>query len=155
MSCKNVCRVCDKLRISSSVTVTGGNLIINIPAGSYVNSCKYCIIVAQPIPTTATIGAPVFITIGTGTVQYPLVTKNCRQVTACGIRTRTKYSVCVETNAIGGSFRMLGEPCCSPNNQLPSINGTAPTTEPAVAPVSEPVVNPTSVTDTERRTIMI
>ena len=81
---------------------------------------------AQAIPTTATIGAPVVITIGTGTETYPLTTRNCRPVTACGIRTRTRYSVCVVTSAAGGSFRMLGQPCCAPSNDLPSIDGTAP-----------------------------
>ncbi|MGN0378926.1 MAG: hypothetical protein ACI4EU_05005 [Butyrivibrio sp.] len=128
MSCKNVCRLCDRLIISSSVTFTGGNLIINIPAGSYRNGEKYCIIVAQTIPATTTINAPVYITIGTGTTLYPLTNRCCAQVTACGIRTRTKYSTVVVTNATGGSFRLLGQPACAPNNNLTAINGTATTT---------------------------
>lgn len=127
MACKNVCRLCDNLVISQSVTFTGGNLIVNIPAGSYANNRKICIVIAQAIPTETTINAPVYVTIGTGTVLYPLVKKNCRQVTACGLRTRTRYSTCVETTPTGGLFKMLGQPCCSPNNNLTSINGTAPT----------------------------
>lgn len=127
MACKNVCRLCDNLVISQSVTFTGGNLILNIPAGSYANNRKICIVIAQAIPTATTINAPVYVTIGTGTVLYPLVKKNCRQVTACGLRTRTRYSTCVETTPTGGLFKMLGQPCCSPNNNLTSINGTAPT----------------------------
>lgn len=127
MACKPVCRLCDKIRISQAVTFTGGNLVINLPAGSYNNGNKYCIIVAQTIPATTTINAPVVFTIGTGTVQYPLTKRNCAQVTACGIRTRTRYSVCVATSATGGVFKMLGNPCCSPDNTLASINGTAPT----------------------------
>ena len=67
MSCKPVCKLCDKFVISQSVTFTGGNLVINLPAGSYNNNCKYCIVVAQSIPDTTTINAPVFVTIGTGT----------------------------------------------------------------------------------------
>ena len=130
MSCKNVCRLCDRLIISSSVTFTGGNLIINIPAGSYLNCEKYCIVIAQAIPATATINAPVYITIGTGTTLYPLTNRCCAQITACGIRTRTKYSTVVVTNATGGSFRLLGQPACAPNNNLAAINGTtAATTE--------------------------
>lgn len=43
--------------------------------------------IAQAIPDAATINAPVVITIGTGTVQYPLTRRNCAQVTACGLRT--------------------------------------------------------------------
>lgn len=128
MACKNVCKLCDNLVISQAVTFTGGNLIINLPAGSYANNRKVCIIVAQAIPAATTINAPVYVTIGTGTQLYPLVKRNCRQVTACGIRTRTRYSTCVETTATGGLFRMLGQPCCAPNNNLASINGTAPAT---------------------------
>lgn len=127
MACKNVCRLCDNFVISQSVKFTGGNLILNIPAGSYANNRKICIVIAQAIPTATTINAPVYVTIGTGTVLYPLVKKNCRQVTACGLRTRTRYSTCVETTPTGGLFKMLGQPCCSPNNNLTSINGTAPT----------------------------
>lgn len=128
MSCKPVCRLCDKLILSQSIEFTGGNLVINLPAGSYNNCEKYCIVLAQSIPTTTTISAPVVITIGDGTETYPLTKRNCAQVTACGVRTRTRYSVCVVTSATGGSFRMLGQPCCSPSNNLTSIDGTAPTT---------------------------
>lgn len=126
MACKNVCRLCDNFIMSRSVAFTGGNLVINLPAGSYANNRKVCIVIAQSIPNATTINAPVYVTIGTGTVLYPLVKRNCRQVTACGLRTRTKYSTCVETTPTGGLFRMLGDPCCSPNNNLSSINGTAP-----------------------------
>lgn len=126
MACKSVCKLCDKLVFSESVEFTGGNLVINIPSGDYKNGAKYCLVIKDAIPDTTTINAPVVITIGTGTALYPLTRRNCAQVTACGIRTRTRYSVCVVTNAAGGSFRMLGQPCCSPSNNLASIDGTAP-----------------------------
>lgn len=126
MACKNVCKLCDNFVISQDVTFTGGNLVINLPAGSYANGRKVCIVITQSIPDTTTINAPVYVTIGSGTQLYPLVKRNCRQVTACGVRTRTKYSTCVETTSTGGLFRMLGDPCCSPNNNLTSINGTIP-----------------------------
>lgn len=126
MACKPICRLCDKIRISQSITFTDGNLIVNLPSGSYNNNQKYCIILAQTIPTTATIGAPVVFTIGTGTVQYPLVNKCCRPVTACGVRTRTRYSTVIETTASSAVFKMLGRPCCQPNNNLTSVDGTAP-----------------------------
>lgn len=126
MACKTSCRLCDKLIISQAVTFVGGNLIINIPAGSYNDGCKYCIIVAQNIPTATTINAPVVITIGTGTQQYPLTRCDCSQATACSIRTRTRYSTRVATTPTGGTFRLLGNICCCPNNNLRGINGTAP-----------------------------
>lgn len=129
MACKNVCKLCDKLIISDAVTFTAGTgLVINIPEGSYTDGCKYCIVVAQTIPAETTITAPVFITIGAGTVLYPLNKCDCTQATACSIRTRTKYSTRVETNATSGVFRLLGNVCCAPNNNLTAIDGTAPTT---------------------------
>ena len=128
MSCKTVCKLCDKLVISQSVTFTDGNLIIDLPAGCNNDGCKYCIGVAQSIPTTTTINAPVVITIGTGTQQYPLLKCDCSQATACAIRTRTRYSTCVETTPTSGVFKLTGKICCAPNNNLRGINGTAPVT---------------------------
>jgi len=135
MACKPVCKLCNKLVISQSVTFTDGNLVINIPAKSYGNGCKYCIVVAQNIPPETTISAPVYITIGAGTELYPLTKCNCAQVTACGIRTRTKYSTCVSTSATGGTFKLLGRPACAPDNSLQGIDGTAPATAPATPAV--------------------
>lgn len=126
MPCKSVCKLCKRLVISQSVTYAAGVLTINLPAGSYNNGEKYCIIVAQTIPDTAIIGAPVVFTIGTGTVTYPLVNRCCAQVTAAGLRTRTKYSTVVSTSATGGTFKMLGNPACTPDNRLTAIDGTAP-----------------------------
>ena len=126
MACKNVCTLCERLVISQAVTFADGTLTINLPAGSYANGCKYCIVIAQTIPAAATITAPVVITIGTGTEEYPLTNKGCAQVTACALRTRTRYSVVVSTSATGGTFKMLGRGCCAPNNALASIDGTAP-----------------------------
>lgn len=126
MACKPVCRLCDRLIISQAVTFAGGNLIVNLPAGSYNDNEKYCIVVAQAIPAAATINAPVFVTIGTGTVQYPLTKCDCSQLTACGLRTRTRYAVRVKTTPTGGTFRLLGRVCCPPANNLRGVNGTAP-----------------------------
>ena len=128
MACQNICKLCSRLIISQSITFTDGNLIVNLPAGSYTNYGKYCIIFAQSIPTTTTISAPVVFTIGEGTEQYALVNKCCKPVTACGVRTRTRYSIVVETTSTTAIFKMLGKPCCQPNNDLLSVNGTAPTT---------------------------
>ena len=126
MACKTVCKLCDKLIISTAVTFTSDNLVITIPAGAYENGKKYCIVIAQSIPSTTTINAPVYIQIGTGTALYPLQKCTCSQATACSVRTRTRYSTRVATTPTGGSFRLLGELCCAPNNNLLPINGTAP-----------------------------
>ena len=127
MACKKICKLCPKLIISQSVTYASGVLTVNIPAGSYENCEKYCLVIAQSIPTDAIVGAPVVITIGTGTVAYPLLLCNGTQMLAGTLRTRTKYSTVVQTSSTGGSFRLLGKTYCQPNNNLQSINGTAPT----------------------------
>ena len=129
MPCKTTCGLCDRLIISSAVTFDGTSLVINLPAGAYNDGEKYCIVVAQTIPATTTINAPVVVTIGAGTVQYPLTNRCCAQVTACAIRTRTKYTTIVSTNATGGTFKALGKLACAPNNALPAIDGTAPAAE--------------------------
>lgn len=128
MACKNVCRLCDRLIISTAVAFTAGTgLVITIPEGSYSDGEKYCIVVAQAIPAATTINAPVFIQIGTGTELYPLNKCDCTQATACSIRTRTKYSTRVETSATTGVFKLLGRVACAPNNNLTAIDGTAVT----------------------------
>lgn len=124
--CKNTCKLCDRLIISEAVTFAAGTLTVNIPAGSYANGCRYCIVIAQAIPAATTITAPVVITIGDGTVEYPLVKCDCAQVTACALRTRTRYPVTVSTNATGGTFKLRGPVCCAPSNAMTAIDGTAP-----------------------------
>ena len=59
MSCKTVCRLCDRLILSQAVTFAAGTLTINLPAGSYNDGQKYCIVVAQAIPEATTISAPI------------------------------------------------------------------------------------------------
>ena len=127
MACKPSCQLCKRLVISQAVTFADGTLTINLPEGAYNNGEKYCLVVAQSIPAATTITAPVVITIGAGTETYPLTGCNCAQVMACGLRTRYKYSTVVSTTATGGTFRLLGKLCCTPDNRLASINGTAPT----------------------------
>lgn len=124
------CRLCDRLIISQAVTFTAPNLIINLPAGSYQNCERYCIVVAQAIPEATTINAPVFISVGDGTELYPLNQCNGAQATASGIRTRTRYATKVTTTATGGAFRLLGKICCYPTDNLTSIDGTAPAAAP-------------------------
>lgn len=123
MACKNTCKLCKNLIISTDVSFndTIGNLYIQIPTGSYNDGQKYCIVIAQSIPTTTTISAPVYIQVGDGNA-YPLQKKNCTQATACAIRTRTKYSTVVRTTPTGGVFRMCGGCADCPTNNLPSIS---------------------------------
>lgn len=107
MACKNICRLCNHLIISNSVTFASGALNIDIPAGNYTDGEKYCIVIAQPIPNTATVNALTYISIG-GQGSYRLVNKCCEHVVASALRTRTRYSTTVVTDATGGVFKLLG-----------------------------------------------
>lgn len=124
--CSNVCQICPRLVISQAVTFADGVLTINLPAGSYNAGERYCVVVAQAIPDDTTIAATVEFTIGTGTATYPLTNRCCAPVTACALRTRTRYAVEVVTTATGGNFRLLGRAACAPVNNLPALDGTAP-----------------------------
>lgn len=123
MSCPNYKRLCNRLVISDSVTFTDDTLVINIPAGNYENNGKYCIVVAQSIPTETTIVAPVAITIGTDeTTLYPLVNNNCTAVTACQINTRTRYTTYVRTDINSGVFQLAEKlPCSRCYSAAPSL----------------------------------
>lgn len=132
MACKPSCKLCDNLIISTAVTVVTvdgtDTLVIDLPARAYNDGCKYCIVIAQTIPTTATISMPVAFSIGGDTtVVYPFLRCNCVQVTACQIRTRTRYSTIVETNATSGVFKSLGGLHCCPSNNLASLPAPATT----------------------------
>ena len=86
-----------------------------------------CLIVAQTIPATATINMPVAISIGGDTTTvYPIVNCDCSQVTACAIRTRTKYGLCISTSATSAVFKTIKKLPCYPQETLAVI--PAPTT---------------------------
>lgn len=124
MSCFQ--QICPRIVISDSVTVVTvdgtDTLLIDIPLATYMDGYKYGLVIAQSIPTTATIDMPVAISIGGDTTTvYPLTDCSCSQLTACSIRTRTKYPVMVSTTATSGVFKVLGYLRCSPNNDLASL----------------------------------
>lgn len=136
------CQICKRLIISDSVTVVTVNgvptLVIDIPEPTtingvpYINGCKYCLVVTQNIPAEATINMPVAISIGgVTTTLYPLTRCDCSQVTACAIRTRTKYPTVISTTATGGVFRVISGLSCAPVNVLSSLPVAPATTTPA------------------------
>ena len=125
MVCKPSCKLCKNLVISQSITlitVDGTDtLVIDLPARAYNDDCKVCIIFAQTIPNVP-IQTPVAFSIGGDTTTvYPFVRCDCSQVTVCAIRTRTRYSTKVSTNAVGGVFKSLGGLSCCPTNNLESL----------------------------------
>lgn len=143
MACKPSCKLCRNLVISQSVsivTVDGTDtLVIDLPLRAYDDNCKYCIVIAQTIPTDATIAMPVAFSIGGDTTTvYPFTRCDCSQVTACGVRTRTRYSTVVSTTPTGGVFKSLGGLSCTPTNNLASLPAPA---APAVNSNEEVVEN--------------
>lgn len=128
MSCNNNCSICPNIVISDSVTVVGTDLVIDVPATSFRDGQRVCLVVAQALPDAATINMPVSISIGGDTATlYPLVRCDCAQVIASAIRTRTKYPLRVSTNATSAVFKVLKGLSCAPYNALEAIPVVAPT----------------------------
>ena len=126
MVCKPSCKLCKNLVITQSATIVAVNgvdtLVLDLPVRCYLDNCKVCIIIAQNLPAETTITTPVAFSIGGDTTTvYPFVRCDCSQVTACAIRTRTRYSTIVSTNAVGGVFKSLGGLSCCPTNNLESL----------------------------------
>ena len=136
MACKPSCKLCKNLVITQSATIVAvdgvDTLVLDLPARAYLDGCKVCIVIAQTLPVETTIVTPVAFSIGGDTTTvYPFVRCDCSQVTACAIRTRTRYSTIVSTNATSGVFKSLGGLSCCPTNNLESLPVPA-TTTPAV-----------------------
>ena len=131
MACKNVCKLCPNLIISTAVAFdpTTNSLDITLPVGTYANCQKVCIVVAQTIPDSTTINALVNVVING--VRFPLQQCNCVQATACQIKTRTKYSTRVLTNTVSGVFRLLDKvyATCPDNLETLPTDTTTPAGE--------------------------
>ena len=137
-NCIQNCRLCRNIVISTAVTLATidgvDTLVIDIPEGFYPDCRRLCLVVAQTIPTTTPITAPVAISIGGDTTTvYPIVNCDCSQVTACAIRTRTKYGLRISTSATSAVFKSLKPLTCYPTDTLAVIPApTAATPAPAV-----------------------
>lgn len=111
---------------AESITFAAGTLTINVPQRTFYAGGVYFLRLVDPIPAATTVNAPVVITIGDGTVEYPLVACNGAQVTVGNIRTGYSYPIRLATTATGGSFRVQDRLWCCPGNALDSVDGTAP-----------------------------
>lgn len=117
------CAGCCHFVKTTSVTLTGGVLILNIPQATYSNGEKVCICVAQSIPDGVTSVDTVAITIGTDTAQYPLRTKCGNNVHADQLRSRRVYHTFVATDT--ASF--VADRCelCKTGFNFPTIPAAA------------------------------
>lgn len=128
--CIQNCRLCDKFILSQSIVynATVNQLIVDLPAGNYGNCTKYCIVLAQSIPTDTTINAQVVFTIGGNqTVGYPFLNKDCTPIYASQVRTRRLYPTIVNTAVNAGVFKYIGN-CCLQSNATTTINSLPNTT---------------------------
>lgn len=114
---------------AAAVTFADGTLTINLPQRSYNSGCPYFLRLNDPIPDTATIGAEVVITIGTGTVEYPLVDMCGAPVTAERLRSGYSYPVAVVSGGTLGAFKVLAPLCYIRFNAAFSVDGTDPAAE--------------------------
>lgn len=119
--CNNSCNECPRKIYSDSVTVvtvdTVATLVIDVPAQSFNNNQRGCIVITQTIPDAATINMPVAISIGgVTTTVYPVVNCNCAPVTACQLRTRRRYPFAVRVSGTTGTFKILRNLSCAPCN---------------------------------------
>ena len=121
MECIRNCQLCPKFIISTGVTFTDGELVINLPQRNYGNCTKYCIVIAQSIPAETTINAPVVFTIGTDTTTtYPFLNEDCTPIYASQVRVRRLYSTRVFTGIEEGVFKYIGK-CPLPSNATTTI----------------------------------
>lgn len=145
-NCIKNCRLCRNIVVSTAVTVVTvegtDTLVIDIPSGFYPDCGRVCLVVAQTIPTTATITMPVAISIGGDTTTvYPILNCDCTQVTACAIRTRTKYGLRINTSATSAVFKTINKLTCYPETTLAVIPvPTATGGDVAPAAAEQPIV---------------
>jgi len=128
MECIRNCKLCKRLILSTAINydTATNTVIVGLPADTFENCQKYCIVLAQTIPEAATITSQVVFTIGTNPTQYPFLNKNCVPVYATQIRTRRIYPVKVNTSVNEGVFKYIGS-CPLPCVNRP-ISDSLPTT---------------------------
>lgn len=99
--------------LTTAVAVSGEELILTIPEGTYANCENYVIRIAQDIPTTATNLMPVVLVIGSASTQYPILRKCGHHLYANQIRNRRNYVLKVAADT--GSFILVGGYICTCN----------------------------------------
>lgn len=111
MPCKysNSCgKLCSHFVVTTEVAFTDGSLVYTLPDNKIYSNCeKFCIVLGQAIPEETTRNAPVVFVVGTGTTQFPLLTRCGTPVTQGQVDTRRIYPVRVMTSATSGSLVAL------------------------------------------------
>ena len=122
-----VMRIDPRSVTAETLTFADGTLTINVPQRAFNAGCPYFLRIVDEIPAETTIGAAVVITIGEGTVEYPLLGCNGVPLTAEYLRSNYSYPVTVVSNSTTGAFKLLAPICYAKSNASFSIDGTDPT----------------------------
>lgn len=125
MGCHKILRIDPRSITPVAVTFADDTLTINLPQNTYNRCGVYYLRLTEPIPATTTITAPVVITIGTGTVEYPLLSACGGQVVAASLRSGYSYPITLVPGGTDGAFKVLDKLWCAPPvNAVTSVDGT-------------------------------
>ena len=111
---------------AEALTFADGTLTINVPQMTFNSGCPYFLRIEDEIPAETTIGADVVITIGDGTVEYPLVGFRGAQLTAEYLRSGYSYPITLINSGANGAFKLLAPVCYNRLAGAFSVDGTAP-----------------------------
>lgn len=123
-----VMRIDPRSVTAETITFADGTLTINVPQRVFNSGCPYFLRLVDEIPAETTIGAAVVITIGTGTIQYPLIGCDGVPLTAERIRSGYSYPVKLVSNSTAGALKLLGPLCYGKSRAAFSVDGTDPAT---------------------------
>ncbi len=125
MGCHKIIRIDPRSVTPAAVTFADDALTINLPQHTYNAGGVYYLRLTEPIPETATITAPVVITIGAGTMEYPLISLCGGQVLAANLRSGYSYPITLVPGGTDGAFKVLDKLWCAPPvNAVTSVDGT-------------------------------
>lgn len=124
--CNNSCNECPRKIFSTAVDIVAvdgvDTLVIDVPAQTFRNCQRGCLVITQTIPDEATINMPVAISIGGDTtIVYSVTDCSCANVTVPMLRTRRRYPFKVSISGVIGVFKILKNLSCAPNNDAAII----------------------------------
>lgn len=125
------CCNCRNRTLSTAIAATATELVITIPANTYYNHNKLCLVLAQAIPEITGLPLPVVIQIGTDTTTYPLRDGCGNNIYSDQLRSRRIYQLIVNTESQTFVFR--GRRRCLPCTRFVSTTTLPPAAAPATA----------------------
>lgn len=133
MPCKDYCNNgyfcggCKHFIRSTTIAVTGGQVVITIPSEIVRNREKFCICLAQNIPTEATANTPVVVQVTDNATLYSLLTKCGNRVWGDQLRSRKVLHTIALTDVPAMKLCDDDGICCT-DHAFPTLVSTAPAT---------------------------